>query len=257
MDSNYAIQGVADPERIASGHDKIALRAYELWQERGRPMGSPQTDWFRAEREIQSQAETTALLLDGGFVKRRLQQLNQRFPTAEDIIGLCKKTIMSKGPLRRASIFKIYFYDASPIQETVRNPLDGRAVHLSATRQAVQNQSLLQALKREPKFAVRLGSFSLKGWRLRGSASAGRTTRGIAARDFVPAIIRSGGDMQAGLDMAWLSMNRIVDSVVVVAGRSGFAPAMRFGQRHGIRVYLEALGDPVERALLTHSDAIL
>jgi uncharacterized LabA/DUF88 family protein len=257
MDSNEAVKGVAAQEGIASEHDKIARLAYELWQKRGRPVGSPQADWFRAEREIQSQAKTTALLLDGGFVKKKLRQLNQRFPTAEDIVGLCKKTIMSKRPLRGASISKIYFYDASPIQGTVRNPLDGRAVNLSATRQAVQNQSLLQALKREPKFAVRLGFFSVKGWRLRGSALAGRTTRRIAARDFVPAIIRNGGDMQAGLDVAWLSMNRIVDSVVVVTGRSGFAPAMRFAQRHGIRVYLEALGDPVERALRVHSDTIL
>jgi uncharacterized LabA/DUF88 family protein len=257
MEGNDAFRGVAAQERIASAHDKIALRAYQLWQERGCPIGSPQVDWLRAEREIHSQVETTALLLDGGFVRKKLQQLNQRFPMAEDIVGLCKKTIMSKRPLRDASISKIYFYDASPIQGTVRNPLDGRAVNLSSAREAVRNQSLLQALKREPNFAVRLGFFSVKGWRLRGSASAGRTTRGVAARDFVPDIIRNGGDMQVGLDIAWLSMNRIVDSVVVVTGRSAFAPAMRFAQRHGIRVYLEALGDPVERALHVHADAIL
>jgi hypothetical protein len=31
---------------------RIALLAYEFWQERGCPLGSPQEDWFRAEREI-------------------------------------------------------------------------------------------------------------------------------------------------------------------------------------------------------------
>ena len=30
----------------------IALRAYELWEERGCPIGSDQEDWFRAEKEL-------------------------------------------------------------------------------------------------------------------------------------------------------------------------------------------------------------
>lgn len=30
----------------------IALRAYVLWEARGRPIGSPEVDWFRAEEEL-------------------------------------------------------------------------------------------------------------------------------------------------------------------------------------------------------------
>jgi hypothetical protein len=33
-------------------HQGIELRAYELWQERGGPWGTPETDWFMAEREL-------------------------------------------------------------------------------------------------------------------------------------------------------------------------------------------------------------
>ena len=33
-------------------HEKIALRAYRLWEERGSPIGSSEEDWFRAEREM-------------------------------------------------------------------------------------------------------------------------------------------------------------------------------------------------------------
>jgi DUF2934 family protein len=36
----------------ASLHDIIAKRAYELWEERGCPIGSPHQDWDRAEKEI-------------------------------------------------------------------------------------------------------------------------------------------------------------------------------------------------------------
>jgi hypothetical protein len=42
-------------ERIASeavSESTIAALAYLLWQERGRPIGSGQDDWFRAEEEL-------------------------------------------------------------------------------------------------------------------------------------------------------------------------------------------------------------
>lgn len=32
--------------------ESIAIRAYELWQERGCPEGSPEVDWLQAEEEL-------------------------------------------------------------------------------------------------------------------------------------------------------------------------------------------------------------
>lgn len=32
--------------------ESIELRAYRLWEERGRPWGTPEVDWFAAEREL-------------------------------------------------------------------------------------------------------------------------------------------------------------------------------------------------------------
>ncbi|MHB8524992.1 MAG: DUF2934 domain-containing protein [Candidatus Acidiferrales bacterium] len=34
---------------------RIRQRAYELWEQRGRPIGSPEVDWFRAENEIDAE----------------------------------------------------------------------------------------------------------------------------------------------------------------------------------------------------------
>ncbi len=34
-------------------HDEIAARAYELWQQRGCPIGSADQDWTQAEMELQ------------------------------------------------------------------------------------------------------------------------------------------------------------------------------------------------------------
>jgi hypothetical protein len=36
------------------GHQDIALLAYELWQARSCPIGSPQEDWFRAAEELRA-----------------------------------------------------------------------------------------------------------------------------------------------------------------------------------------------------------
>ena len=38
-------------------HDQIAARAFELWQSRGCPIGSPEEDWRVAEEELQREPE--------------------------------------------------------------------------------------------------------------------------------------------------------------------------------------------------------
>ncbi|HEV8039700.1 MAG TPA: DUF2934 domain-containing protein [Bryobacteraceae bacterium] len=50
-------QAPAAGNRIrAFGHAEIAALAYELWQDRGRPDGSSQEDWFHAAEELRSRA---------------------------------------------------------------------------------------------------------------------------------------------------------------------------------------------------------
>src|SRR5579862_492938 len=41
------------------GHSDIAALAYQLWQDRGCPEGSPEEDWFRAAKELRSRAHTS------------------------------------------------------------------------------------------------------------------------------------------------------------------------------------------------------
>ena len=39
---------------ISSRHNQVELRAFCFWQERGAPIGTPETDWFRAEEELRA-----------------------------------------------------------------------------------------------------------------------------------------------------------------------------------------------------------
>jgi hypothetical protein len=47
-DSRNAAKVMTEPDH----HEKISARAYELWMERGCPIGSAEIDWLRAESEI-------------------------------------------------------------------------------------------------------------------------------------------------------------------------------------------------------------
>lgn len=51
------VTNVNSQESQSPGHDKIASRAYELWVLRGSPDGSPEDDWFIAERELSGKPE--------------------------------------------------------------------------------------------------------------------------------------------------------------------------------------------------------
>jgi len=43
-------------------HEFVAKVAYKLWEERGRPFGSPDVDWFAAERAVYSSLIASGLV---------------------------------------------------------------------------------------------------------------------------------------------------------------------------------------------------
>jgi hypothetical protein len=45
-----------------SRHEFVEKLAYELWEQRGRPLGSPDVDWFAAEQAVY------ASLLESGLI---------------------------------------------------------------------------------------------------------------------------------------------------------------------------------------------
>jgi Protein of unknown function (DUF2934) len=43
-------------------HEFVAKLAYQLWEQRGRPFGSPEVDWFAAERTVYSSLLAAGLI---------------------------------------------------------------------------------------------------------------------------------------------------------------------------------------------------
>ena len=54
--------GITSEETSAMNRDysEVAALAYQLWNDRGCPIGSPEEDWFQAETELKSRGEATA-----------------------------------------------------------------------------------------------------------------------------------------------------------------------------------------------------
>jgi hypothetical protein len=43
-------------------HEFVAKLAYKLWEQRGRPLGSPEVDWFLAEQTVYSALVASGLI---------------------------------------------------------------------------------------------------------------------------------------------------------------------------------------------------
>jgi uncharacterized LabA/DUF88 family protein len=202
--------------------------------------------------------EKLALMVDGGFLKKKLYQRNHHAPTVQEITAFCA-AVMQKTPLAQTQLLRIYFYDAPPFEGTVTNPLSGAATNMSGTPQAVQNTQLLRSLELQPNFAVRRGVVSCQGWKLGSAAlrSLSQHPRAVTANDLVPDLKQKGVDMRIGLDIAWLATKRLVDAIALVTGDSDFIAAMKLARKEGLRIYLETMNHPVYVDLKVHADIIL
>lgn len=204
--------------------------------------------------------EKIILLLDGGFVKKKLEETTHHFPGVAEVVALCA-SIQNKQPLNGKELFRIYYYDAPPFGGNVKHPLTGMNVNYSNTPVANQNKALIDSLELEPDFAVRRGVLKCSGWKL-GRTALRRMMRmpaphTVTPGDFVPNMQQKGVDMRIGLDIAWIALKRVADILVLVTGDSDFVPVMKFARKEGLRVYLDHLGHPVSRELKAHADRVL
>jgi uncharacterized LabA/DUF88 family protein len=196
--------------------------------------------------------------MDGGFVKKKIQQRTKNFPTVADIDAEVQR-IKSHAALANCELLRVYFYDASPASGVLKNPIDASRIDLGVSAIYSANTSLHQALELQPDFALRMGESAVYGWTI-GSMALKLLTkkpRAPVAKDLVPDIQQKGVDLRIGLDLARLALRSLVSAVVVVTGDSDLIPAFSFARREGIRVYLDHMGHGVKRELKVHADLIL
>jgi len=55
-------------------HEFVAKLAYKLWEQRGRPFGSPEVDWFAAERTLYSSLVASGLVTPSPNVRQQIAE---------------------------------------------------------------------------------------------------------------------------------------------------------------------------------------
>jgi uncharacterized LabA/DUF88 family protein len=102
-----------------------------------------------------------------------------------------------------------------------------------------------------PFFAVREGMLSFQGWTLKKSCYG---TSPLTDDCFSPNLKQKGVDIKIGLDVAWISYNKIATNIILVTGDSDFVPVVKTARRNGVFVYLFTLGHNVKSELCENVD---
>lgn len=199
-----------------------------------------------------------AILLDGGFVTKRLSYRLQRFPVPGDILAECRR-ISATPRLLGSELLRVYFYDAPPSMAQSVHPLTGRPIHLGHSDIHQERTRFLADLELCPDVALRLGDTAFRGWRVRAKSlhALAKEGRRLTEQDVELHLEQKGVDLRLGLDIARLALRRLVDTLVVVTGDSDMIPAFKFARREGLRVLLDHLGGPIRRELRAHADLVL
>jgi uncharacterized LabA/DUF88 family protein len=199
-----------------------------------------------------------AILLDGGFVTKRLRIRLGHFPSPEEVLAECGR-ISAHPELQGLILLRIYFYDAPPATSITINPLTGKGTNLGQTEVFAKRKGFQDKLELMPNVALRRGELAVHGWRVRDEAleEIARSPRPLMADDLILNMEQKGVDLRIGLDLARLALRQLVDAMVVVTGDSDMVPAFKFARREGIRVYLDHLENPVKRELKAHVDVVL
>lgn len=197
-----------------------------------------------------------AILIDGGFVARKLGTATA--PMSAKVLHEFTERLRADPLLVAERLHRIYYYDATPLTGKQRKPLKGEEVDFSSHPRAVRQRQLYEELSRYPYVAIRSGECTFGGWAVQpNKLKANAESVQIAAGDLRPLINQKGVDMRIGMDIAALTLKKLVEIIVLVTGDSDFVPAMKFARREGAQLFLAPMGHGIREAMFEHSDLVL
>lgn len=209
-------------------------------------------------------AGKTAILVDGGFYRKRARQLwGEKTPaeTADGLFTYCKRHLSEHG--RKHDLYRIFYYDCPPIEKQLYHPLLQRTTDLSRTPQSKWMKAFLEDLKQKRKVALRLGILDDNNsecqirYDVLKKLCAGKIQiSDLSEADFQPNIKQKGVDMKIGVDIASLAYKKQVDQIVLIAGDSDFVPAAKLARREGVDFVLDSLNAPIKEELFEHIDGL-
>lgn len=206
----------------------------------------------------------TAILIDGGFYRRRAQKAFGDITAqkrAIELVNYCKRHLDSHG--EHNDLYRIFYYDCPPTAKRIFHPFLNKQVDLSKTDLYIWMNQFLDELKKKRKFALRLGKLAEEQahYTIRPEVVKKLCNKTIAfsdlkETDFCIEIDQKGVDMKIGLDIASMAYKRQVDQIILISGDSDFVSAAKLARREGIDFILDSLGAPIKPDLFEHIDGL-
>lgn len=151
-----------------------------------------------------------AFFVDGGYLDKVLDPM--RHGKKVDYHLLISNIVSKAGGERE--IIRIYYYHCLPYQD---NPPTAEQ-----SQKISNSQRFYRALRRTPRFEIRLGRLAYRGDNTDGK----------------PIYEQKRVDLLLGIDLTLHAAKRTVDEIFVVAGDSDFIPAIVAAKSEGIITYL-------------------
>lgn len=213
--------------------------------------------------------QNTAILVDGGFYRRRAYKLKGDLTPEEranELENYCKRFLNEKinGLNIRHDLYRIFYYDCLPSTKKIMNPFTKTTEDLSKTEMYSWTNEFLKQLKTKRKFALRLGKISDENakYNITPDAFKKLCNKKIQFSDLknsdlkIVNLNQKGVDMKIGLDIASLAYKKQVSQIILISGDADFVSAAKLARREGIDFVLDPLGNPIRPELNEHIDGL-
>jgi len=210
--------------------------------------------------------QKTAIMVDGGFYRRRAQTL-MGDKTAEDrakeLMEYCHRHLREKNSGIRNDLYRIFYYDCPPMSKRVFHPLLQKTVDFSKSDLYTWMTAFLTELKKQRKVALRLGMladsqahYNLNPETLKRLYNGKIAFTDLTEQDFQINVSQKGVDMKIGLDIASLAYKKQVNQIILISADSDFVPAAKLARREGIDFILDPMWASINPDLHEHIDGL-
>ncbi len=156
------------------------------------------------------------------------------------------------------ALHKILCYDCPPRKGRIVHPLTGEPKNFGTSDTYNFRTQFHRELTGKRKVALRLGELGDGAWvfkqPLEKLVRQGHTPLDILSNQVRYIHTQKGVDMKIGIDIAMMSIRRIVSQMVLISGDADFVPAAKLARREGVDFILDPMGKWVIESLREHID---
>ncbi|MCF6221566.1 MAG: NYN domain-containing protein [Robiginitomaculum sp.] len=210
--------------------------------------------------------------IDGGYFLKRLPDirpdLNTDFSKVAGALNLLVTRHLQKlnetyrEQNEDALLYRVFYYDARPFADAQKSPIDNRRINFSQTSEAKFRNALFSELRKQQKFALRLGQvIKDSGWQISPEATKKLLRKEITidhlvTRDVKIGLRQKGVDMRMGIDIASVAFKKQASTIILVTADSDFVPASKLARREGVEIILDPLWRTPKTDLYEHIDSL-